>query len=216
VLHIYLEGDGRPWRNRYTVNTDPTPHTPLMPALMAQDSAPKLFLGRPCYHGLAATPGCAPQHWTQGRYGEPVVASLAAALQTYLVQQPQVQRLVFIGHSGGGTLALLLAARFPQTLAVITLAANFDHAAWTAQAGYTPLSTSLYPLELPPLPVVQWHYAGARDTQVPPAISAAITRTQPQAHFSLYPQADHTCCWAAATTWREILAPLQALETAVE
>lgn len=207
-LHVYLEGDGRPWRNRTTINADPTPHTVLMAELLAQDTAPRLFLGRPCYHGLATALGCSPELWTMKRYSEPVVASLAAALQHLLSQQPQVSELAFIGHSGGGTLALLLAARFPQTRAVVTLGANLDHALWTTQGGYTPLHGSLNAMNLPPLPFPQWHYVGARDTQVPPATTQAILRTQPQAHVVTYPEADHHCCWAAH--WPDILAHLVA------
>src|SRR6266545_4164343 len=53
VLHIYLDGDGTPWE-RGRPAPDPTPRAPLVLRLMALDPAPRVYLGRPCYHGLAA------------------------------------------------------------------------------------------------------------------------------------------------------------------
>src|SRR6266567_3693573 len=78
VLHIYLDGDGTPWE-RGRPAADPTPREPLVLRLMALDRAPSAYLGRPCYHGLATTPPCVPALWTDARYSEAVVASLAAA-----------------------------------------------------------------------------------------------------------------------------------------
>ncbi|MGE3772290.1 MAG: alpha/beta hydrolase, partial [Gammaproteobacteria bacterium] len=77
-VHVYLEGDGRPFATRRLPAGDPTPRRRLARELMALDPTPSIYLARPCYEGLAKAPGCAPALWTEARYGEAVVASLAA------------------------------------------------------------------------------------------------------------------------------------------
>src|SRR5690606_15764935 len=84
-IHIYIEGDGRPWIKRYLIAEDPTPRAPLTLSLMRQAPQPAFFLGRPCsftypFHGLAdaASP---PPLWTGARYSEPVTASRVDALR---------------------------------------------------------------------------------------------------------------------------------------
>lgn len=197
-LHIYLAGDGTPWRNRYTIAADPTPREPLALQLMARDPAPGLYLSRPCYHGHQHDPGCSPLLWTLARYGPEVVTSMAAALHTYLLDHPHAG-LVFIGYSGGATLAMLLAPRFPQTRAVLTVAGNLDPDAWAARHGYSPLSGSLNPTRRPPLPVSirQWHLAGGRDRIVPAALIKTAAAHQHCAQVIVFPDYDHHCCWLA-------------------
>ena len=63
---------------------DPTAREPLVLRLMALDRVPSVYLGRPCYHGLAADPRCTPALWTDARYSEVVVASMAAATRRLL------------------------------------------------------------------------------------------------------------------------------------
>ncbi|HEC16877.1 MAG TPA: alpha/beta hydrolase [Sedimenticola sp.] len=195
-LHVYVEGDGTPWIRKNLVSPDPTPDDPLMLRLMAMDGAPSLYLGRPCYFGLAQTPPCNPSHWTDGRYSEKVVASMAAALGGYL-QRHDVRRLVLFGHSGGGVLAMLLAGRFAQTMMVVTLGANLDVRAWAAHHGYSALEGSLNPADGPPLPerIRQIHYVGAGDERVPPALVRAAVAGRGHARVVVVEGLDHRCCW---------------------
>jgi len=60
VLHVYIEHDGTPWATLTTPAADPTPSHPLALELMAQDDAPALYLGRPCYFGAARESPCEP------------------------------------------------------------------------------------------------------------------------------------------------------------
>ena len=39
ALHVYIEGDGRPYLDRWTAAADPTPRNPLMLRLMARQPA---------------------------------------------------------------------------------------------------------------------------------------------------------------------------------
>lgn len=208
TLHVYLEGDGSPWRRLDEVAPDPTPRRAVMLALMARDPAAAVYLGRPCYFGLARTPPCSPLLWTHERYSERVVQSMAAALSR-LVDNPRQEGLVFLGHSGGGTLAMLLAERFEDTRAVVTLGGNLDTDAWTALHGYSPLIGSLNPRFRPALDkrIVQRHYVGSRDTDVPPGLLRRFTATRPEAELVQMSDMEHGCCWEAV--WPDILRKLE-------
>lgn len=208
VLHVYLEGDGMPWLNRYWIATDPTPRKPLTLALMAQDPAPSLYLGRPCYHGYGQTPPCTPSLWTDQRYGTQVLDSLAAVLAKILAQKnPNV--IVLIGYSGGGALAMLLADRFQRVGAVITIAGNLDPPRWAAWHHYSPLHGSLNPASRPPLPdtILQWHLSGGRDRNIPTALVRSAVKRQPNAQLIVLDSFDHDCCWKRV--WPSILKRLR-------
>lgn len=195
IWHVYIEGDGHAVTLTGAPARDPTPlGSVLLPALGA-DREPALFLGRPCYFDTADT-RCDARHWTLLRYSDDVVQSLGAALQN---QIPPGDQVILIGHSGGGTLATLLAARLPQTCAVITLAGNLAVGRWLAANDFTPLPDSLDPAMQPPLParISQWHLAGADDTVILPAWIEEFARQQPNAHYRLVPGAGHLKPWQA-------------------
>jgi hypothetical protein len=205
-VHVYIEHDGLPWLTETIVSPDPTPRNPVMLRLMALDPAPSVYLGRPCYFGLAQSAPCSPLLWTHERYSERVVESMAAALRQVL-PDPKSQ-VVFLGNSGGGTLAMLLAERFADTRAVVTLAGNLDIAAWAQYHGYTPLQGSLNPAFRAPLDrkVIQKHYVGGRDRNVPPFIARRFAQARPGAEVIELPDCDHRCCWE--TLWPQVLADL--------
>ena len=202
VLHVYLGGDGTPWLRKRVAAIDPTPRTPLMLELMSLDPAPSLYLGRPCYHGLNKSKACSPDLWTDRRYSEAVVASMSAALDHLSVDY---QRLVLLGYSGGGTLAMLLAERQPKTGTIITVAANLDTARWVELHGQQPLSGSLNPAARASLPlrIRQLHIAGENDDNVPPLLVHEAISRQQGAEFKVFPKQDHRCCWGAV--WPQIL-----------
>lgn len=204
ILHVYIDGDGTPDIGGYPA-ADPTSRNPLMLRLLALDPGPAVLLGRPCYDGLADDPGCRPTLWMDERYSEPVVASMAAAMREILAQG-SYRQVAWFGHSGGGTLAMLLAARVPQTAAVVTVAANLDIDAWAASRHARPLTGSLNPARQAALPpaVIQRHYAGGRDEVVPPAVTRA--GLGPGVPLTVVPDYDHRCCWE--TMWPAMLAEL--------
>jgi pimeloyl-ACP methyl ester carboxylesterase len=207
-LHVYLDGDGTPWQTPAQVADDPTPRRPLVLELLAQDPAPGLYLGRPCYHGLASLPPCEARLWTSLRYSPPVVDSLAAVLASVLADG-HYRGLVLIGYSGGRTLAWLLAERLPQTQALLTIAANLDPDRWSDWHGWSRLDGSLNPATRPPLPptLVQLHVVGADDTRVPPFLTRAVAARQPEATVIEWPGFNHDCCWQQV--WPELLQHLQ-------
>lgn len=204
TLHVYLDGDGVPWLGGHPTD-DPTPRDPLVLDLLVLDAAPSVYLGRPCYHALGDEPACEPGLWTSGRYSERVVDSLAAAARR-IREARGAERVVWLGHSGGGTLAVLLAARVPETAGVVTVAANLDVDAWADGQRLERLAGSLNPARQPPLParVYQRHYGGGRDRTVPAA------SVPPGAGLVVIPEYDHRCCWASL--WPAVLADLERAE----
>ena len=197
-IHVYIEGDGRPWIKRYLIAKDPTPRAPLTLALMRQDPQPAIFLGRPCYfnnpfYGLADS-HCESRLWTNARYSETVIASMVDALRQWLATQDYSQ-VTLIGYSGGGTIATLMAQRMPEVTRLVTIAANLDVDAWTRHHHYSPLSGSLNPAELTNTrPRVQYHFFGSKDQVVPPLLARDWLQAQghpPQVIEGF----DHRCCW---------------------
>ncbi len=202
-LHVYIEGDGRPWFRRDRINLRPETALPLMLRAMARDRRPSLYLTRPCYHQQVTSRACSPWYWTQGRYALEVVASMVAVLHKW-IDRHRFERVALYGHSGGGTLAMLLASRLSDTDRVVTVAANLDTAAWTRFHGYSPLLGSLDPaLEVIPEKVRQFHYLGADDTNVPTGIFP-FENSPPRVNVRIVPGQSHQCCWL--DKWAEILA----------
>lgn len=203
-LHVYLEGDGLPWLSDTRISSDPTPRRAYALELMALDSAPSLYVGRPCYYGTQSSNACSTTLWTDQRYSAAVVESMEAAIRKIAATKPE-RGLVLIGYSGGGVLAMLLAERLAETEVVVTIAANLDVDAWCELHGFSPLAGSLNPASRGPLPrtIQQIHLAGEKDGQVPPEIVASVVAVQPASEYLLYPGFDHTCCWLEI--WPQVL-----------
>ncbi len=199
-VHLYIAGDGRPFARRDLPAADPSVPLPLAYSLMGRDRGARVLLGRPCYHGMAARDRCSPVWWTQSRYSEEVVGSMVQAAEDLLRGRP----VMLIGHSGGGALAVLMAARLDHVVGVITIGANLDIDSWADWHGYTRLSASLQPLDvlnaLGDLP--QQHYWGDDDEAVPPA-SQERARMLLGARACVVTGFDHQCCWGRR--WSEIL-----------
>lgn len=197
TLHVYVGGDGRAFVSRTRVARDPTPGRPLALELMLADPAPAIYLGRPCYHGTAADPPCSPLNWTTARYSEAVVDSVTAALSRLLATYPRA-RVTLIGYSGGGVVALYVAARLERVSTVVTLAAPLDVAEWARRHGYSPLLGSLNPADERKWPPAlrQVHVHGAEDGNVPPdTVHRFEGRAGDTASFLVLAGFDHVCCW---------------------
>jgi hypothetical protein len=202
VLHVYIGGDGTPWLRGLWPAADPTPRQDVALELMALDTAPSVYLGRPCYHGFARLPPCELAFWTDQRFSTRVVLSMVAALRR--IAAP-AQPIVMIGYSGGGTLAMLMAPLIDATKGIVTIAGNLDPTAWVDYHGYRALQGSLNPADSEPLPrhIAQLHLVGAADTNVPPELTgralAKIAAPRPQ----IVDDADHGGGWREK--WPSIL-----------
>lgn len=210
-LTLYLEGDGFAWLNSHQPSPDPTPLDPLALRLaLAQPDANAAYLGRPCQYLGASQPPCQQRFWTDARFAEDVVHSLDQGVEQLKIRAG-AQRLVLVGYSGGGALALLLAARREDVTRVVTVAGNLDHAAWTQHQRVSPLLGSLNPASLRSrlADVEQLHLVGEQDRVMPPRLAEAFVAGYPTGHraqLRVLPGYDHRCCWAQdwAQVWQKI------------
>lgn len=205
ALHVYIEHDGTPWSNPTTPAADPTPENPLMLAMMSLDTAPALYLGRPCHFGTAAQPPCEPIWWTHRRFSPEVVHSMASALRHFLSMHRNFEALHFFGYSGGGVVATLMAAQFSATRRLVTVCAPLDVDGWIRLHRFTPMAGSINPVDQPPLAasVNQLHLAGAEDHVVPGHLIKPFVKKQAGAKYLEIAGFNHYCCWAES--WRRLV-----------
>ena len=217
TLVVYLEGDGLAYVHANQPALDPTPTDPvaLHMALSDPNGAAVAWIGRPCQYTLPEHGrNCRVTYWTTHRYAPEVVDSLDAALDI-LKQRRGATRLALVGYSGGGALAVLLAARRPDVAKVVTVAANLDLDYWTRRDGLTPLSQSLDPAQvaesLGSMPQV--HFTGAEDHTVGTDVVRSFLHRLPAgapARLVEVPHYTHSCCWArdwptlAAGLWSDV------------
>ena len=134
---------------------------------------------------------------------------MVAALRTFLAMHP-FRRVVLIGYSGGGTIAWLMAAYVPETTGVVTVAANLDTDDWARIHGFSVLEGSLNPALQPNLPptIIQLHYVGGRDQNVPPSVVRSFARHHLEADVIEVADFEHGCCWVKR--WPQLLDELAA------
>lgn len=199
ALTVYLEGDGLAFLGPHRVSADPTPTDPLALRLaLAHPGGPVAYLARPCQYGMA--PPCHPAYWTSHRYAPEVVAGTGAAIDQ-IKRRLGAERIILVGYSGGGALAVLVAAGRSDVVGLVTIAANLDLALWTRLQGLTPLSGSLDPGQAAAAiaKIPQVHFAGERDDVVPAEVSRAFVRqanAQNRARLIPVEKFGHVCCWA--------------------
>ncbi|EJL83660.1 hypothetical protein PMI16_04125 [Herbaspirillum sp. CF444] len=176
-LTVYIEGDGLAWRSRHQPSEDPTPRRALGLSLAVADTAPNVvYLARPCqFTPMSANSRCAVTYWTDRRYSEEVVASMNAAVTQYLHRLPG-QRVNLVGYSGGGALAVLIAARRQDVASLRTVAGNLDHAAVNRlhQVSQMPDSLNAIDVAARVAAIPQLHVSGADDKVVPTFVARSF------------------------------------------
>lgn len=208
-LTVYLEGDGLAWLDRHTPSFAPTPVDPVGLHLAVADAGGRsVYLARPCqYTQGPAFKGCHPRYWGGHRFAPEIIAAVDRAVDK-LKDRYGASELVLVGYSGGGAVAVLLAARRSDVVGLVTVAGTLDTERWAQQQRVSPLQGSLNPRQVAPrlrhLP--QWHFMGEKDSVVPVAVSSGFLEDasgpasgQARAPFvQVVPGFDHGCCWAQA------------------
>ncbi len=182
TLTIYIEGDGRTWMTRSKLSNNPTPKNPLALKLAVLDHSPNVaYLARPCqYTAPTLNPACNPLIWSDQRFSETVIASMNKAVDI-LKKSAKAKQIHLIGFSGGGAIAILIAARRHDIASLRTVAGDLDPTALSHYHQTSPLTGSLDPTtvvqKLAHIP--QQHFSGEKDKTVPPFIAETfIARLQ--------------------------------------
>ncbi|HML54532.1 MAG TPA: alpha/beta hydrolase [Solidesulfovibrio magneticus] len=171
TLAVYIEGDGQAYRNRSRPSDDPTPVDPVGLRLAARAPDGKaVYLARP---GQGLSPEILADLdsalWTTQRYAPQTIACLNTALDVAKAFYG-ADSLRLIGYSGGGSLAVLLAAGRTDVVGLVTVAANLDLAAWAELHGLALTSDWRNPADVAPAVahIPQTHVVGSDDANTPP------------------------------------------------
>lgn len=165
---FYIEGDGLITRNGIVPTSDPTPRNKLVLRLANLDPRDNVFyLARPCQYIKNLNPTCNSIYWTDKRWAPEVVISLNEVIKKISQDHP----VQLIGFSGGGGLAILIAAINHNVKSVITIAGNLDIETFNQIHRSRPSNGSLNPLKVAKkLKIPQIHLSGKLDTVVPTVI----------------------------------------------
>ena len=201
---FYIEGDGMAFISKYRISLDPTPKHRMTLDLAAIDQRPNvIYISRPCqYTPMEMNPKCSYPYWTTKRMSEEVVDSVNQAIN----KLNNGQKFSLVGFSGGGGIAVLIAARNPKVKDVITVAGNIDHETFTDFHKVTPMTESLNPVayakKLNKLP--QLHLSGGKDKIVPSIVAENYTKTANSRCVKqrTYPDNEHQKGWEKV--WPEI------------
>ena len=206
TLRVYIEGDGHAWASRRRPSLDPTPRNLLLIDLVRQDHYPdRAYIARPCQ--FVWGDNCKVPVWTSLRYSQPMVDTLNEALDQLKAKRPY-SNIELIGFSGGGTLALLMAASRDDVISIRTVAGNLDPTFVNQFHKVSPMPDSLNPIDFSKklASIPQLHFIGGKDTVIPPAVYNHYQSSfSKQNCLSRYvkPDAHHNSGWAKS--WPELL-----------
>lgn len=204
-LRVYIEGDGAPWWSRTLAPEDPTPTASVALDLAAAETeADVAYMARPCQYLDAQTRATCPHSWwTEARHGAEVQAQMQRLLD-HLMAQSRARQLELIGHSGGGTMAVLLAAARQDVACLVTLAAPLDLQAWTGHHRVAPLHLSQDPALLaagqPAAPAA--YLFGERDGVVPMHTIGRYAQKLMPEQIVVIPEWGHTRGWSDRNAWQ--------------
>jgi hypothetical protein len=208
-LRIYIEGDGQAWLSRTEPSLDPTPRKALGLALATVDDSPNvIYLARPCqFTPMQLNPRCEAAWWTNKRYAPEIIAALNKALNQLVARVPG-QGIELVGYSGGGALAVLLAAQRTDVASIRTVAGNLDSEFVNRLHDVSAMPESVNPIDVAAqvASIPQIHFSGADDQVVPPAIAIRFTAATGArcARTLTVPRLAHESDWQAQ--WPTLLA----------
>lgn len=210
TLTAYIEGDGLAYVRPDRPALDPTPTDPVALRLALADpgTGPIAWIARPCQYTMPARGrGCNSAEWLTRRYAPEILESIDDALDV-LKQESGARRLVLVGYSGGGAIAVLLAARRTDVEEIVTVAADLDLGYWIHRDGLSPLTGSLDPADVATQvrKIPQVAFTGSDDRVVGTDVARAyVSHLPPGAPIRLIevPGFTHDCCWAR--DWASLL-----------
>lgn len=170
---FYIEGDGAAFIGRYQISQNPTPIRPMLLGLAVMDDRPNVvYISRPCqYTDVHLNLKCQNNaYWTNLRMSDEVVGSINEVINTVNTEK---NKFHLIGYSGGGGIAVLIAARNNLVKNIITLSGNLDITRFCEYHHTRPMIGSLNPIEYVTQinKIPQIHISGGDDKIVPPFIA---------------------------------------------
>ena len=169
---FYIEGDGMAFKGKYKVSDNPTPRHKVLMKLASMDKRPNVvYVARPCqYTDMKLNPKCDSSYWTSKRLSDDSVESINQVINRLNTNNAKFS---LVGYSGGGGIAVLIAARNPMVQDIITISGTLDHKAFTKHHNVSPMIGSLNPIdyvaEISDIP--QLHLSGGKDDRIPPFIA---------------------------------------------
>lgn len=165
-LTIYIEGDGFAFAHKNRISSNPTPKNPLVLKLAVQSQDENIaYLARPCqYISQKEEKNFHNKFWSDSRFSQEVIASMNEAVD-FLKEQAQSSNIKLIGFSGGGAVAVLLAAHREDIKELITIAGNLDTDQVNQYHKVAPLKDSYNPMDFAEAVahIPQKHFAGGKD-----------------------------------------------------
>ncbi|HPM43208.1 MAG TPA: alpha/beta hydrolase [Candidatus Omnitrophota bacterium] len=207
-IRIYIEGDGRAWNTRTRLSDDPTPSEPVALELASADSSDAVFyIARPGQFSETGSPDCEAAYWSEKRFAPEVVESFDKAIDI-LKEISSARRVELVGYSGGGAIAVLVAARRSDIASIRTVAGNLDPKSACDFHKVSRLDGSMDPLrvadKLSGIP--QRHFSGQKDKVIPSFIAISFAeRTGDVSHKRVteVAGASHNKGWRE--NWPELL-----------
>jgi dienelactone hydrolase len=172
-IRIYIEGDGSAWVSVNEPSLDPTPRRPTGLELAASDPAPNVvYIARPCQFTTTSTNrNCGVPYWTGKRFAPEVIDSMNKAVDHFAKRIPG-QSVELVGFSGGGAVAVMVAAHRHDVASLRTVAGNLDdeYVNQLHSVSSMPESENAIDFAREIGTVPQIHFSGAADTVVPPSV----------------------------------------------
>jgi hypothetical protein len=179
-ITIYIEGDGRAWDTKHRLSDDPTPLNPIALKLAAVDPADNVaYIARPGQYSLSGFPDCNSKYWSEFRFAPEVISSFNIAIDI-LKEKSAAKYVGLVGYSGGGAIAVLVAAYREDIIALRTVAGNLNPDALSEYHHVSYLKNSMNPLDVVQKVayIPQRHFVGARDKIVPITITESFVKME--------------------------------------
>ncbi len=194
---IYIEGDGLAFRTKYEISDDPTPLRPMLLTLAGMDTRTNVvYIARPCQYVMEIDSAvCKESYWSDKRMSDEVVSAMNDAIVNITHKAP----VDLVGFSGGGGIALLVAAKNPQIKSVLTIAGNLDHVAFNQYHHARPMLGSLNPIDYATKirNIPQLHFSGGKDKVIPAFIGDKFVKASNSkcVHHEVIPDVEHQYGW---------------------
>lgn len=210
TARVYIEGDGLAWLGKNRPSPDPTPVNPLALSLAQADRAANVaYIARPCqYNGAFDEKACPEKYWKSARFSPEIIKAMNDALDA-IKQRHGLRRFELVGYSGGGAVALLMAAQRGDIASIRTVAGNLDIDAFSRLHKVSAMTASLNPASVAHRvsAIPQRHFVGGKDAIVPASIYRAYRDAAgpgKRIDATILPDADHETGWVQQ--WPSLLA----------